>query len=519
MRAYCCLLICLAPLVVLPSCQAGGMEKLAFIIERQYTPRKAGEQVTIAIDYQEAVKRLPALGSNRFTITDMNFGKPVEAKLVDHNNDNRPDKIVFDFTFASTEPVFTFYIQSSGKRLPASTGSVSSDERIKAVFLTSAREALDRGKPVRSWPDEIIGSTMAFYPDPATLTLYEPGKWSYELGFFLSAAFVRWQETKNDDYLNYIKGWADHFIDVEGNINPAQYRVKEYKLDDILPGRVLLSLYDVTRDERYQRAATQLHEHLLIQPKTSEGGYWHKQIYPYQMWLDGIYMADIFNVQYAAAFGKPEGYDEAIHQIKLIARHTTDPATGLLYHGWDESKNKVWAHPERGTSPEFWGRAIGWYIMALIECLDYIPEDHPGRKDVIDIFQKLAHSLARYQDPQAALWYQVIDKGGVPGNWFETSCSAMFAYAFAKGHRKGLLDESFRQRAQQAFDALVNDYVYFDDAGRLYFDQTVKVGTLNPKTSKGDFAYYITTERRINDYKGLGALLYASLELSPRAEQ
>ena len=231
------------------------------------------------------------------------------------------------------------------------------------------------------------------------------------------------------------------------------------------------------------------------------------------MWLDGIYMADIFSMQYGKMFNEPKWFDEASRQIQLISKHTLDPVTGLMYHGWDESRNSVWANPVTGASPAFWGRAIGWYFMAVIDCLDYLPESHPSRQSIIGIFRNLAASIAKYQDDNTKLWYQVIDKGDQPGNWIETSCSAMFAYGFAKGANKGLLDASYRQRAQDAFDALIRNYTWYDGNGNLYFDQTVKVGTLNPKVSKGDYEYYIGGEKRINDYKGLGALLYASLEM------
>jgi unsaturated rhamnogalacturonyl hydrolase len=151
--------------------------------------------------------------------------------------------------------------------------------------------------------------------------------------------------------------------------------------------------------------------------------------------------------------------------------------------------------------------------MALIECLDYLPADHPERKDVIKIFQDVSASVKKYQDAKSKLWYQVMDKGDKPGNWIETSCSAMFTYAFAKGNHQELLDASYLTSAQQAYDALLNNYVFVDDKGNFHFDRTVKIGTLNPKTSKGDFQYYITTECRINDYKGLASLLFASIEL------
>jgi unsaturated rhamnogalacturonyl hydrolase len=185
-----------------------------------------------------------------------------------------------------------------------------------------------------------------------------------------------------------------------------------------------------------------------------------------------------------------------------------------LYHGWDEAKNPVWAHPEKGTSPEFWARAIGWYAMALVECLDYIPADHPEREEVIRIFKNVCESILKFQHTGDNLWYQVLDKHDRPDNWPEASASAMFAYTFAKGYNKKYLGEQFKASADKAYDAILNSFVFIDEQGNLHLDQTVKIGTLNPKTSKGDYQYYITTERRIDDYKGLAALLYASMELN-----
>ncbi|HET9054637.1 MAG TPA: glycoside hydrolase family 88 protein, partial [Cyclobacteriaceae bacterium] len=165
------------------------------------------------------------------------------------------------------------------------------------------------------------------------------------------------------------------------------------------------------------------------------------------------------------------------------------------------------------TSPEFWARAIGWYAMALVDCLDFLPADHPEREAVIKIFQDVCASIKKYQQ-QNGLWYQVMSKEDQSGNWPEASASAMFTYAFAKGYNQQYLDKSFLDSAQKGYDAILNNFVYADDQGNVHLDQTVKIGTLNPKTSKGDFPYYISTERRINDYKGLASFLYASMELN-----
>jgi rhamnogalacturonyl hydrolase YesR/polygalacturonase len=363
---------------------------------------------------------------------------------------------------------------------------------------------------VHSWAGKVADSILTTYPNPKTLHNHHPGEWCYQNGFFVNALFALWQKTKCQDYWQYLMNWVDVFVTDDGVIDEQKYKREKYNLDNILPGRLLISLYQETQDEKYRKAALYLMEQLKKHPRTSEGGYWHKQIYPYQMWLDGIYMAELFSVEFARTFDAPHYFDEAAHQIILIHSHTYDPKTGLLYHGWDETKTQVWAHPERGTSPEFWGRAIGWYTMALAECLDILPEKHPRRKTLVEIFQNLANSVAHYQDPQTGLWYQVLDKGDRPDNWHETSCTAMFAYAFARGVRKGYLDDSFREQAEQAYQGLIDHYVYLDENGYFYLTDTVKVGSL---CSKADYEYYVTTERRVNDFKGVSAFLYASLEM------
>jgi len=364
---------------------------------------------------------------------------------------------------------------------------------------------------VQSWAEKAADSILAIYPDPKDLhNHHPPGQWVYQNGFFLNALFVLWQKAQKPEYVQYIRNWVDLFINKDGVFDENKYRREEYNLDNILPGRLLIALYQETREEKYKRAACFLMEQLKEQPRTSERGYWHKQIYPYQMWLDGIYMAELFSVEFARVFAASRYFDEAVHQITLIHRHTYDPKTGLLYHGWDETKTQVWAHPKRGTSPEFWGRAIGWYIMVLVECLDALSEEHPGRNEIISILRNLAASVARYQDPETGLWYQVLDKGDRPDNWHETSCTAMFAYAFAKGVRKGYLDSRFREHAEKAYQGLLDHHVYLDENGHFYLTDTVSVGSLR---SKGDYEYYVTTERRTNDFKGVAAFLYVSLEL------
>ena len=169
-------------------------------------------------------------------------------------------------------------------------------------------------------------------------------------------------------------------------------------------------MYERTKDEKYLTAARYVATQLDKQPRTSDGGYWHRSTYPNQMWLDGIYMADVYAVQFGRKTGQPKYYDEAVKQITLIAKHTHDPKTGLYFHGWDETKTRPWANKETGTSPEFWGRAIGWYVMAMADVMDGLPADHPGRREVLPIFQALCRSLLKYQDRDTGMWWQIVDK-------------------------------------------------------------------------------------------------------------
>lgn len=487
---------------------AGG--PFLIVVKRNYEPRPVLETAAIVLDYADVARRLPDVNRKGLVVTDLNFGRQVGARLV--SDDGKPVTIVVDVTFTSVEPIYAFSFRSDDHPLQP-CANVPTDSRLSVTFLSSYRD-VEKSRSAGNLADEIIESTVKTYPDPSQLSINAPGDWNYEYGFFLNGVMQRWDKVRNEQYFNYVKRWADRFIDDHGAIDKNQYRVSEYRLDDILPGRLFITLYQATREEKYKIAAMAFEDHLLHQPKTNDGGYWHKQIYPYQMWLDGIYMGDVFATQYASVFQMPALFDESIHQIKLIAQHNTDPKTGLLFHGWDESKNKVWADAQTGTSHEFWGRGMGWYLMALIDCLDYIPADHPERGDVVQIFQRVSKALAKYQDTKTGLWYQVIDRGDAPDNWIETSCSAMFAYAFAKGYHKGLLEKRYYDCASRAFASLLNNHVYVDERGLLYLDQTVKVATLNPAVSKGDYHYYVGLERRINDYKGLAALLYASMEVA-----
>ncbi|HEX6293443.1 MAG TPA: glycoside hydrolase family 88 protein [Herpetosiphonaceae bacterium] len=343
----------------------------------------------------------------------------------------------------------------------------------------------------------------------------ESARWHYEDGLVLKALEQVWRATGRDRYWRFVKDTIDRFVDPDGTIR--SYRLHEYNLDQINPGKVLFPLYEVTCDQRYRLAILHLRQQLASQPRTSSGGFWHKQIYPDQMWLDGIYMAAPFYAAYARTFDDPAAFDDIAHQIVLIEEHTRDPRTGLLYHAWDESKQQRWADPETGRAPHFWGRAMGWFGMALVDVLDDLPETHPRRGEMIAILNRMSEALAQVQDHATGLWYQVLDQGPREGNYLESSASCMFVYALAKGVRKGYLPEHFMTIARRGYQGIVQEFITIDAEGLVTLDKTCAVAGLggNPYRD-GSFAYYVGERGASNDDKGVGPFILASLEIEAR---
>ena len=309
---------------------------------------------------------------------------------------------------------------------------------------------------------------------------------------------------------------VDIGVDSEGNIDT--YRPHEYNLDQINPGKILFPLYARTGDDRYRKAAHRLMEQLKDQPRTTEGGFWHKKIYPHQMWLDGIYMASPFYAQFARTFRKPEGFDDVAHQITLIEKHTRDSRTGLLYHGWDESRTQKWANPETGCSPNIWGRAMGWYAMGIVDVLDHLPISHPQRGEIVEILRRMAAALVAVQHASTGLWYQVLDQGSREGNYLEASASCMFVYALAKGVRKRYLDETCLDAAKRGYGGILEHFVEVDDQGLANLNQICSVAGLGGSPYRdGSFEYYVSEKIVTNDYKGVGPFIMASVEMdTPR---
>jgi unsaturated rhamnogalacturonyl hydrolase len=366
--------------------------------------------------------------------------------------------------------------------------------------------SMEANRPVgQTWSVSMAGSLMRRIPLLSR-------RWHYEPGVGLLALKQVWLKTGEQETYDYIKRNIDEFVGPDGGIRT--YRLEEYNLDQINEGKLLFFLHETTGDERYQRAAFLLREQLRTQPRTKEGGFWHKQIYPHQMWLDGIYMASPFYAEFASRFGEPEGFDDVAHQIITVGKHTRDPETGLLYHAWDESKGQKWADPDTGCSPHFWGRALGWYTMAIIDVLDHLPEDHARRAQIIAIFQATMNAVVQVQDPASGVWYQVLDQGDRAGNYLESSASCMFVYAMAKGVRNGYLGEEYLAVAKRGYNGILTEFVTVDERGFVNLDGICAVAGLGGKPYRdGSFEYYVGEPVTANEYKGVGPFIMASIEM------
>jgi unsaturated rhamnogalacturonyl hydrolase len=337
-------------------------------------------------------------------------------------------------------------------------------------------------------------------------------RWRYEYGVVLKALEQVWLETGRPKYYDYIKENVDRFVDPEGNIHT--YRPDEYNLDQINAGKILFSLYLTTGDERYKKAAYLLRQQLKYHPRTNEGGFWHKQIYPHQMWLDGIYMAAPFYAEFAKAFDEPEAFGDVARQVSLVEGHTRDARTGLLYHGWDESRTQTWANSETGCSPNFWGRAMGWYAMGIVDVLDHLPQHHPQREKIVLILGSLMSALSRVQNQPSGLWYQVLDQADREGNYLEASASCMIVYATAKGVRKGYLNTEYLDLAGTGYQGILKHFVEVDDQGLVNLHQICGVAGLGGTPYRdGSFEYYASEPVVTNDYKGVGPFIMASVEM------
>jgi unsaturated rhamnogalacturonyl hydrolase len=342
-------------------------------------------------------------------------------------------------------------------------------------------------------------------------------KWSYDQGVMLKGVEGVWNRTGDGKYFRYIQHSMDFYVDTEGQIKA--YRQDEFNIDNVNNGKILLLLYKVTNNEKYWKAATTLREQLRNHPRTSEGGFWHKKIYPFQMWLDGLYMGEPFYAEYAAFAHDDTAFNDIARQFVLMEKHLRDDKTGLLYHGWDESRQQKWADPVTGRSPNFWGRAMGWYGMALVDVLDYFPAYHPQRKALVAILNRFAAAVLKVQDVKTSLWWDVLNMPGKEKNYLEASASSMFVYTLAKGARLGYLPGSYLVVAKKGYDGIVKNFIKAEN-GQTNLYGTVGVSGLGGDPYRdGSYEYYLSEKVVKNDAKGIGAFILASNEIEMSVTQ
>lgn len=354
-------------------------------------------------------------------------------------------------------------------------------------------------------------SEIKLFPEPWAVDFNPRPIWNYTQGLIAQSMVQVWKTNNNATYYNYALKYADMFIDSTGYL--SGYKTEDYNIDCVNSGKFLFDIYENTKDERYKKAIIQLRGQLLTHPRTNEGGFWHKLRYPHQMWLDGLYMAAPFYAKYAEFFNEPELFDDILNQFETIHKHTYNPEIGLNYHAWDESREQQWADSITGRSPHFWGRAMGWYAMALVDVLDFFPESHHGREKIITILNQVAGGIKKYQDPKSNLWYQVLDQGTREGNYLEATASSMFAYSMLKATRLGYLPAEYKIVGIKAYEAIVSEFIKSNEDGTISLTRCCSVAGLGGKPYRdGSFEYYISEPIRDNDPKGVGPFIMASLE-------
>ena len=326
------------------------------------------------------------------------------------------------------------------------------------------------------------------------------GKFHYHAGVFLSGMERTYLMTGDERYDQYIKKWLDYYVDKDGNIAMADVST----LDDIEPANLLIRYYE-NGEKAYKKTLDKMVPMFLDWKCNQKGGFWHKECYPNQMWLDGLYMAGPLAVRYGLMTGKEE-YIALIHkQLMLMWENIRDEKTGLLYHAWDESKKAEWADKKTGCSAEFWGCAIGWYVVAASDISEMLPDTSPYKKDFTECADRLVKALCRFWDKQAGLWYQVVDKGNRKDNWTETSCSCLFLYGISNLLRRGLLSDEYRPIADSAYRGIINNKIDVNDDVLIVNDVCVGTGV-------GDYEYYINRPKIQNDLHGTGAFVLMCTE-------
>ncbi|MBC2605262.1 glycoside hydrolase family 88 protein [Pelagicoccus albus] len=371
------------------------------------------------------------------------------------------------------------------------------------------------------WTKRMGDSILARRGDTLAHEQYDPeanrfAKWSYTTGLISKAVHDLGVATGEESYLEWAENVISSYVSPYGEV--ATYSYESFNIDQINSGKMLLELFEMTGEDRYRVAADHLRKQLEEHPRTKNGAFWHKKRYPWQVWLDGVYMGIPFMVAYEQAFNDSKKVAEAVHEFVVCEEELRDPETGLYWHAWDESRQQIWADPETGRSQYFWGRGLGWFAMALVDTLEMLPVNSEESELLKPILQDLAAALVAVQDEEKGVWYQILDRPDAVGNYTESSASSMFTYMLAKGVNHGWLDERYGDAAKKAFSGMIKEFVRPHPDGTASLSHICLVAGLGFGRD-GSYEYYMSEPVVENDPKGIGPFLMAGLEVTALLEE
>lgn len=380
-------------------------------------------------------------------------------------------------------------------------------------ILSQCNESSQKKNDTDPYYIRMADSEMQRNPESWMVDFMDKIKWNYTHGLEMQAFTKVYEKTGNNIYFDYALSYADTMVNDDGTIKT--YNLERYNIDHINPGKFLFNVYEKSQDPKYLKALQLLRSQMDTHPRISNGGFWHKNIYPHQVWLDGLYMACPFLAEYGRTFNQPQLFDEVALQLITAYEDLIDEETGLLYHGWDESREQRWADPITGKSPNFWSRSIGWYMMALVDVLEFMPLDHPQRGEIIEILNKISATIDKYRDSQTGMWYQLTNLQDREGNYLESSGSIMFIYTWVKGAQNGYLPKEYLEKGETAFDQFVNRFIRENDDGTISVTDVCSVAGLGGDKvyRDGSFEYYISEPVRDDDPKAIGPFIMTSILL------
>ena len=374
--------------------------------------------------------------------------------------------------------------------------------------ITTMAQTVSRSKP---WSVRMAESEMIRTPKGWQLDFSTAPKWNYCHGLVLQSMMDVYDRYGDKKFYDYALAYADTMVQNDGSI--MTYKVDDYTFDRLNSGRILFRIYEQEKQEKYKKAMDLLRTQFDGHPRNDDGGFWHKKVYENQVWLDGVYMSMPYYAEYAFRNNDVDVYQDIVNQFRTVAKHTYDAENDVYRHACDVSKRQKWADPATGQSQHCWGRAMGWFAMACVDVLDFMPEHEPGREDILAILEKLVKQIKARQDAKTGVWYQVIDRSGDEGNYLEATCSTMFVYTLLKAVRNGYIDPSYKDVAEKGYRGILKEFVKVDENGIVSIEKCCAVAGLGGKNNRsGDYQYYLNEPIRANDPKAVGPFILASLE-------